>query len=60
MARFVLRQAVPTDMEDLRDVFRRSSLSNEGDRASLLDHPDALVLSDAAVNDGRTRVAISR
>ena len=46
------------DLPALRDVFRRSSLSNEGDRASLLAHPDALEFSDRAVADGRVRVAV--
>jgi len=44
-------------MPALRDVFRRSSLSNDGDRMKLLAHPDVLELSDQAVTDGRTRVA---
>jgi GNAT superfamily N-acetyltransferase len=44
-------------MSVLRDVFRRSSLSNEGDRSSLLANPDALDFSDVGVKEGRTRVA---
>jgi len=44
-------------MPALRDVFRRSSLSNDDDRRRLLAHPDALELSDQGVADGRTRVA---
>ena len=55
---FRLRRAAMEDVPALRDVFRRSSLSNEGDRASLLAHPDALELSDRAVADGRVRVAV--
>jgi GNAT superfamily N-acetyltransferase len=43
----------------LRDVFRRSSLSNDGDRMNLLAHPDALELSDLAVREGRTRAALA-
>jgi hypothetical protein len=39
---FLIRDAVPADMAVLRDVFRRSSLSNEGDRVNLLANPDAL------------------
>src|SRR5436305_13228902 len=46
-------------MGALRDVFRRSSLSNHGDRANLLAHPDALELSDLAVREGRTRTAVA-
>jgi ribosomal protein S18 acetylase RimI-like enzyme len=53
-----IRVARLSDVSSLSDVFRRSSLSNEGDRASLLAHPDALVFSDESVREGRTRVAI--
>jgi GNAT superfamily N-acetyltransferase len=51
-----IRSATPADAPALRDIFRRASLSNEGDRASLLAEPDALEWSDAFV-EGRTRVA---
>lgn len=54
---FLIRAAVPGDMTALRDVFRRSSLSNDGDRADLLAHPDALEFADLAVMEGRTRAA---
>ena len=54
----LVRNAVPGDLEALRALYRRSSLSNEGDRASLLAHPDALVWSDRALHEHRTRVAI--
>jgi GNAT superfamily N-acetyltransferase len=53
-----IRDATPGDMTALRDVFRRSSLSNGGDRMNLLAHPDALELSDLAVTQGRTRAAV--
>ena len=56
---FVIRAAVPGDMSALRDVFRRASLSNHGDRANLLAHPDVLELSDLAVREGRTRAAVA-
>jgi GNAT superfamily N-acetyltransferase len=46
-------------MTVLRDVFRRSSLSNSGDRAKLLAHPEVMELPDAAVTDGRVRAAVS-
>ena len=52
-----IRDACPADMTALREVFRRASLSNEGDRPNLLAHPEVLELSDDAVTDGRTRVA---
>lgn len=59
MTTFLIRAAAPADMTALRDVFRRSSLSNEGDRANLLAHPDVLVLSDLAVREGRMRTAVA-
>ena len=52
-----IRDAGAADMAALREVFRRSSLSNESDRMALLAHPDVLELSDQAVAEGRTRVA---
>jgi GNAT superfamily N-acetyltransferase len=54
---FLIRTAVPGDMTALRDVFRRSSLSNDGDRVNLLAHSDVLELADLAVLEGRTRAA---
>jgi GNAT superfamily N-acetyltransferase len=56
---FLIRDAMPQDLAMLRDVFRRSSLSNDGDRANLLAHPEILELSDLAVREGRVRTAIS-
>src|SRR3954464_12293259 len=53
-----LRDAVLDDAEVLAEIFRRASLSNEGDRPHLLANPDALDLSDAALREGRTRVAV--
>jgi GNAT superfamily N-acetyltransferase len=47
-------------MEALNDLFRRASLSNEGDRDYLLAHPEALVLSGDGIRQGRTRVAVGR
>jgi GNAT superfamily N-acetyltransferase len=52
-----IRDAGPGDMTALRDVFRRSSLSNVDDREKLLAHPEVLELSENGVTDGRTRVA---
>lgn len=52
-----IRDAELRDMPVLQRVFREASLSNAGDRAALLAHLDVLELSDAAVRDGRTRVA---
>lgn len=44
-------------MTALSGVYRRSSLSNEGDRPKLLAHPGTLEFSDLAVREGRTRAA---
>jgi GNAT superfamily N-acetyltransferase len=52
-----IREATSGDVAPLRQVFRRSSLSNDYDRPKLLAHPEVLELSDADVTDGRTRVA---
>ena len=57
--RVLIRDAVPGDMTVLRDVFRRSSLSNDGDRPNLLAHPEVLELPDCAVREGRTRAAVA-
>ena len=57
MASFSIRSLEPEDTPVLREVFRRSSLSNVGDRETLLANPDALELSDVGVGEERTRVA---
>ena len=56
--RVSVRDALHEDMDALASVFLRSSLSNAGDRASLLAHPDVLELSETDVFAGRTRVAV--
>jgi ribosomal protein S18 acetylase RimI-like enzyme len=53
-----IRDAEITDLEDLRGVFQRASLSNENDRGPLLEHPEWLVLSDSGVRERRMRVAV--
>jgi GNAT superfamily N-acetyltransferase len=45
-------------VEVLREVYRRSALSNEGDRELFAVHPELLEWSDLAVEEGRTRVAV--
>jgi ribosomal protein S18 acetylase RimI-like enzyme len=55
----LIRDAVLGDMTALRDVFRRSSLSNDGDRALLLANPEVLEFPDIAVREGRTRAAVA-
>jgi GNAT superfamily N-acetyltransferase len=53
-----VRQATIGDLSELRRIYRRASLSNEGDRPALLAHPSVLEYSGVAVAEGRTRVAI--
>jgi GNAT superfamily N-acetyltransferase len=53
----VIRWAEPSDLDVLRDVYRRSSLWNEGDRDALLANPDALVFDGSRLHEQRTRVA---
>jgi GNAT superfamily N-acetyltransferase len=51
----LIRDAAPSDLPALREVRRRASLTNEGDRAWLAAHPEALEYE--FVRGGRTRVA---
>lgn len=53
-----VRDAEPADVARLREVFRRSSLSHEGQRGLLLAHPEVLELDADAVLAGGTRVAV--
>jgi GNAT superfamily N-acetyltransferase len=53
----VVRDAVPADVAVLRQLYRRASLSNEGDRMNLLANPDALEFPGLGGDDRRTRVA---
>lgn len=54
-----IRHAVPGDREALREVYRRASLSNAGDRAALLANPDALFWASGSIAEGLTRVAVT-
>jgi GNAT superfamily N-acetyltransferase len=56
-AEFSIRSGVPADLPVLAGIYRRSSLSNAGDAKALRAHPEALVLGDTALVEGRTRVA---
>lgn len=56
---FLIRDSGPADLDALRDVYRRSSLSNDGDRASLLANPEVLEFPGPATGDGCTRVAVA-
>jgi GNAT superfamily N-acetyltransferase len=58
MAIITIRSATLADAAQLIAVFRRSSLSNEGDRAALLSHPEALDYDDRALRQQRVRVAV--
>ena len=52
-----IRDATLADLDALRDIFRRSSLANEGDRPHLLAHPEVLVLPASSVEEHDMRVA---
>ena len=53
----MIRDAVPADVAVLGQLYRRASLSNEGDRMNLLASPDALEWGGLGGDDRRTRVA---
>jgi GNAT superfamily N-acetyltransferase len=53
----VIRLGVLADPAAVRDVFRRASPANAGDRATLLAHPEHLILGPDGLNEGRTQVA---
>jgi GNAT superfamily N-acetyltransferase len=54
----LIRSSTPADLDAIRDVYRRASLSNEGDRAWIEAHPDEFGLDEANVIEGRSRVAV--
>lgn len=53
----VIRLGTAADYPAAAGVYRRASLSNAGDRANLLAHPEHLVLAPDALAEGRTLVA---
>ena len=53
----MIRLGTPGDLSAATEVFRRASLSNAGDRDSLLAHPEFLVLGSEGLAEGRTYVA---
>ncbi len=59
MSRYEIRVAQVGDIDAVRDLYRRASLSNEGDRENLLANPEVLVFESAPIHEHRTRVAIS-
>lgn len=52
------RTATADDLEVLRELYRCSSLSSEGDRANLLAVPEVLHWTGDGLTAGRTRVAL--
>lgn len=56
--RVMIRTGVAGDLEALREVYRRSSLSNAGDRELLLGSPEVLVWDGSGLVTGHTRVAV--
>jgi ribosomal protein S18 acetylase RimI-like enzyme len=54
-----IRVARVDDTPAMEDVFRSASLSNAGDRAALLEHPEALQLAEELAASGRALVATS-
>ena len=53
----MIRLGVPADLSAAAEVYRRASLSNAGDRGSLLAHPQYLILGPDGLAEGRTYVA---
>jgi ribosomal protein S18 acetylase RimI-like enzyme len=55
-----IRSASSADVPDIEEVYRRSSLSNEGDRPLFALHPELLDWSNLeALREERIRVAVS-
>jgi GNAT superfamily N-acetyltransferase len=52
-----IRPGLRADLPVLTDLYRRASLSNSGNVAALLAHPEVLQLTDAGLSEGRTLVA---
>jgi GNAT superfamily N-acetyltransferase len=55
----LIRDATDADIPSLRDVYRRASLTNEGDREMLLGHPHALEYVAPQRARSRCRVALA-
>ena len=53
----MIRLGTPADLDAASSVYRRASLSNEGDRDNLLAHPEFLILGPEGLAEGRTHVA---
>lgn len=59
MPSVTIRPGVSADLDAVREVFCRASLSNPGDREVLLRHPEVLVWDGEPLAAGRTRVAVT-
>jgi GNAT superfamily N-acetyltransferase len=59
MTALAIRAARSSDLPSLQNIFRSASLSNEGDRASLLAHPEGLEFPGGGIAEGRTWVAVA-
>jgi ribosomal protein S18 acetylase RimI-like enzyme len=57
MRDLLIRQAVTSEQKQLEDLQLRASLTNAGDRAALLAHPDAIELPLAQIAAGSVFVA---
>jgi ribosomal protein S18 acetylase RimI-like enzyme len=53
-----IRSARAADQDALADIFRRASLTHDGDRDNLLAHPELLAFDAAWTKNSRVRVAI--
>ena len=58
MVHYSTRLATEDDLGALQELFRRSSLSNQYDRANLLASPEALNWAGDGITKRRTRVAV--
>lgn len=57
MTELRIRPGLRADLPVLRVLYRKASMSNSGNVAALLAHPEALQLTDEGISEGRTRVA---
>ena len=57
MERIVIRWAEVSERDELKDLQRRASLGNAGDREALLAHPDAIDVPIAQIASGGVVVA---
>jgi GNAT superfamily N-acetyltransferase len=53
----MIRLGTPADLPAAAGVYRRASLSDQGDRDNLLAHPEDLILGPEGLAEGRTYVA---